>query len=71
MNYSWTSDEKNVKHCWFLLVFPFTLVPVYKILFQDAIENANLLLEYHISHLKQVKNKMFHFSGSLNFSCCV
>ena len=27
----------------------------YCFMFQDAIENANLLLEYHLSHLKQVE----------------
>ena len=46
------------------------------VMFQDAIENANMLLEYHLSHLKQVEAlkqekleidqqlRTFHHSGT-------
>ena len=55
-------------HLWHL-VFNF-------VMFQDAIENANMLLEYHLSHLKQVEAlkqekleidqqlRTFHHSGT-------
>ena len=48
-----------VRQCDFLRYHYFNIC----ILFQDAIENANLLLEYHISHLKQV-NKLKNSSDS-------